>query len=151
MSGHSAANDASSCNCVPHAPSATAGPAKTDPKNAGGPVPSEPERGGGAPAPAPLRPHASEKERLRLAAEALRAPGDDAAAASAAGRNSWLVQTQAQNAAWQREQAALRAGGELWVVGNLHLAYEKHLKRVFGACDTVAANGKFAVLRATRR
>ena len=47
--------------------------------------------------------------------------------------------------------AALRAGGELWVVGNLHLAYEKHLKRVFGACDTVAANGKFAVLRATRR
>lgn len=51
---------------------------------------------------------------------------------------------------FREAHAALRPGGELWVVGNLHLDYKVRLQRLFGACETVAANGKFAVLRATR-
>jgi 23S rRNA (guanine1835-N2)-methyltransferase len=47
--------------------------------------------------------------------------------------------------------AALRTGGSLWVVGNLHLDYEARIRRIFGAVETVATNDKFAVLRATRR
>ncbi|GGS17688.1 ribosomal RNA large subunit methyltransferase G [Streptomyces humidus] len=45
---------------------------------------------------------------------------------------------------------ALRPGGELWVVGNRHLGYHVKLKRLFGACETVAADRKFVVLRAVR-
>lgn len=45
----------------------------------------------------------------------------------------------------------LRDGGELWVVGNRHLAYESKLKRLFGNCDVVGANTRFVVLRAVRR
>lgn len=52
---------------------------------------------------------------------------------------------------FRESHAALRPGGALWVVGNLHLGYGARLERLFGACETVAANGKFAVLRATRR
>ncbi|SEO40312.1 16S rRNA (guanine1207-N2)-methyltransferase [Actinacidiphila rubida] len=46
---------------------------------------------------------------------------------------------------------ALRPGGELWVVGNRHLGYHVRLRRLFGACDVVAANPKFVVLRAVKR
>jgi 16S rRNA (guanine1207-N2)-methyltransferase len=55
--------------------------------------------------------------------------------------------------AWQmftESHAALRSGGELWVVGNRHLAYHAKLKRIFGNCDVVAANSKFVVFRAVR-
>lgn len=55
--------------------------------------------------------------------------------------------------AWQmfREaRDALRAGGALWVVGNRHLGYHAKLKRLFGHCETVAANPRFVVLRARR-
>ena len=45
---------------------------------------------------------------------------------------------------------ALRRGGELWVVGNRHLAYQAKLKRLFGNCDPVAINARFVVLRAFR-
>lgn len=45
---------------------------------------------------------------------------------------------------------ALRPGGELWVVGNRHLGYHVKLKRLFGACETVAGDRKFVVLRAVR-
>ncbi|GAA2749353.1 methyltransferase [Kitasatospora cinereorecta] len=45
----------------------------------------------------------------------------------------------------------LRPGGELWVVGNRHLGYHVKLRRVFGNCETVAANPKFVILRAVRR
>lgn len=48
-------------------------------------------------------------------------------------------------------RAALRPGGELWVVGNRHLGYHAKLKRIFGNGDVVAANRKFVVLRAVRR
>ncbi len=56
--------------------------------------------------------------------------------------------------AWQMfrdARAALRVGGELWVVGNRHLAYHAKLKRLFGNCDVVASDPKFVVYRAVRR
>ncbi|MFE7355106.1 methyltransferase [Streptomyces sp. NPDC057543] len=48
-------------------------------------------------------------------------------------------------------RAALRQGGELWVVGNRHLGYHTQLRRTFGNCTTVAGNPKFVVLRAVKR
>ncbi|WP_370347299.1 methyltransferase [Catenulispora sp. MAP5-51] len=48
-------------------------------------------------------------------------------------------------------RAALRRGGEMWVVGNRHLGYHAKLKRLFGNCDVMASNPKFVVLRAVRR
>src|SRR5205814_1324204 len=42
--------------------------------------------------------------------------------------------------AWQmftESRDVLRPGGELWVVGNRHLAYSARLKRLFGACEVV--------------
>ncbi|MCL2552492.1 MAG: methyltransferase [Actinomycetia bacterium] len=48
-------------------------------------------------------------------------------------------------------RAALRPGGELWVVGNRHLGYHVRLRRLFGNCDVVASDPKFVVLRAVRR
>ncbi|MFE0460616.1 methyltransferase [Kitasatospora sp. NPDC058965] len=54
-------------------------------------------------------------------------------------------------AAWRMftgARRALRPGGELWVVGNRHLGYHVKLRRLFGNCETVAANPKFVILRA---
>ncbi|MFD7493811.1 methyltransferase [Streptomyces sp. NPDC059832] len=48
-------------------------------------------------------------------------------------------------------RTALRAGGELWVVGNRHLGYHTRLRRIFGNCVTVAGDPKFVVLRAVKR
>lgn len=48
-------------------------------------------------------------------------------------------------------RAALRPGGELWVVGNRHLGYHTRLRRIFGNCATVAGDPKFVVLRAVKR
>ncbi|GII04417.1 methyltransferase [Planobispora takensis] len=48
-------------------------------------------------------------------------------------------------------RAALRRGGELWVVGNRHLGYHVKLRRIFGNCEVVAGDPKFVVLRAVRR
>jgi 16S rRNA (guanine1207-N2)-methyltransferase len=45
---------------------------------------------------------------------------------------------------------ALRPGGELWVVGNRHLAHHAKLSRRFGNCEVVASSPKFVVLRAVR-
>ena len=44
----------------------------------------------------------------------------------------------------------LQVNGELWVVGNRHLAYHIKLKRIFGNCKTIASNKKFVVLAATK-
>ena len=55
--------------------------------------------------------------------------------------------------AWQmfsESKAALEAGGELWVIGNRHLAYHAKLKRLFGNCDVVASNKKFVIHKAIR-
>jgi 23S rRNA (guanine1835-N2)-methyltransferase len=48
-------------------------------------------------------------------------------------------------------RAALREGGELWVVGNRHLGYHVRLRRLFGNCEVIASDPKFVVLRAVRR
>ncbi|MFE1962241.1 methyltransferase [Streptomyces sp. NPDC059479] len=48
-------------------------------------------------------------------------------------------------------RAALRPGGELWVVGNRHLGYHIKLRRLFGNCETVASDPKFVILRAVKR
>ncbi|MBY8882842.1 methyltransferase [Actinacidiphila acidipaludis] len=47
-------------------------------------------------------------------------------------------------------RAALRPGGELWVVGNRHLGYHVRLRRLFGDCQVVASDPKFVVLRAVK-
>lgn len=48
-------------------------------------------------------------------------------------------------------RAALRPGGELWVVGNRHLDYHVKLRKLFGNSQVVAGNPKFVVLRAVKR
>ena len=48
-------------------------------------------------------------------------------------------------------RAALRPGGELWVVGNRHLGYHAKLRRLFGNCGVVASDRKFVVLRSVKR
>ena len=55
--------------------------------------------------------------------------------------------------AWQmfaESLDVLRPGGELWAVGNRHLAYHAKLKRLFGNCGLIAGNDRFVVLRAVR-
>jgi 23S rRNA (guanine1835-N2)-methyltransferase len=47
-------------------------------------------------------------------------------------------------------RAALRPGGELWVVGNRHLGHHVRLRRLFGTCEVVASDPKFVVLRAVK-
>jgi 23S rRNA (guanine1835-N2)-methyltransferase len=45
----------------------------------------------------------------------------------------------------------LKAGGELWVVGNRHLAYHAKLKKLYGNCEQIASNRKFVVLKAIKQ
>ncbi|MGK5729851.1 methyltransferase [Streptomyces sp. URMC 124] len=47
-------------------------------------------------------------------------------------------------------RAALRPGGELWVIGNRHLGYHVKLRRLFGNCEIVASDAKFVVLRSVK-
>ncbi|WP_156724087.1 methyltransferase [Streptomyces apocyni] len=47
-------------------------------------------------------------------------------------------------------RAALRPGGELWVVGNRHLGYHLKLRRLFGTCEVVVGSPKFVILRAVK-
>lgn len=56
--------------------------------------------------------------------------------------------------AWQmfkQSHYTLKENGELWVIGNRHMAYHVKLKKVFGNCKTIAANKKFVVLAARKR
>ena len=55
---------------------------------------------------------------------------------------AWRMFTQAK--------AALRHGGELWIVGNRHLGYHLKLKRLYGRVEQVAATPKFVILRAIK-
>ncbi|MFK8042617.1 methyltransferase, partial [Congregibacter sp.] len=43
-----------------------------------------------------------------------------------------------------------RPDGELWVIGNRHLAYHSSLKRHFGYVELVTSNAKFVILRAAQ-
>lgn len=45
----------------------------------------------------------------------------------------------------------LKPRGELWVVGNRHLAYHAKLEKLFGACELIASNRKFVVLRTIKQ
>ncbi|GAA2299753.1 methyltransferase [Streptomyces kunmingensis] len=56
--------------------------------------------------------------------------------------------------AWRmfaQAHAALRPGGELWVVGNRHLGYHLKLRRLFGTSELVASDPKFVILKAVRQ
>lgn len=56
--------------------------------------------------------------------------------------------------AWQMFQQAhsvLRKGGELRVIGNRHLNYHIHLKKLFGQWEAVAANAKFVIIKTSKR
>jgi len=63
-------------------------------------------------------------------------------------------QTITDHIAWQMFKDAyrvLKRGGKLRIVGNRHLGYHIKLQRIFDNCITVASNGKFVILEATRR
>ncbi|MFF1419518.1 methyltransferase [Streptomyces sp. NPDC058280] len=47
-------------------------------------------------------------------------------------------------------RAALRPGGELWVIGNRHLGYHIKLRRLFGNCEIVTSDPKFVILRSVK-
>lgn len=52
---------------------------------------------------------------------------------------------------FQQAQRVLRKGGELRVIGNRHLNYHLHLKKLFGNWHPVAGNAKFAIIKALKR
>jgi 16S rRNA (guanine1207-N2)-methyltransferase len=55
--------------------------------------------------------------------------------------------------AWQmfkQSKKTLVKGGELWIVGNRHLAYHLKLQKIFGNHEFIAANNKFVVLKAVK-
>ncbi len=55
--------------------------------------------------------------------------------------------------AWQmfkQSYEQLQPEGEIWVIGNRHLAYHVKLKKLFGNCKTIASNKKFVVLVARK-
>ncbi len=52
---------------------------------------------------------------------------------------------------FKQSTRVLRAGGELWVIGNRHLGYHKKLRRWFDRVELVASNPKFVILKAVVR
>lgn len=57
------------------------------------------------------------------------------------------------NIAWQMFKQAkktLVSGGELWIVGNRHLAYHLKLQKIFGNHKLIATNKKFVILKAVK-
>lgn len=52
---------------------------------------------------------------------------------------------------FQQSKVCLEAHGELWIVANRHLGYEKMLKALFGHCQQRAANQRFVILQAKKR
>lgn len=56
--------------------------------------------------------------------------------------------------AWRmfnQSKDVLKQGGELWVIGNRHLAYHIKLKKIFSNCETVASNKKFVILKSIKQ
>lgn len=51
---------------------------------------------------------------------------------------------------FQQSHAALKKGGELWIVGNRHLGYHITLRRMFDHVEHIAANAKFVIFKATK-
>jgi len=55
--------------------------------------------------------------------------------------------------AWQmfsESKSVLEKQGELWVIGNRHLAYHAKLKKLFGNAEVVASNNKFVIVKAVK-
>ena len=55
--------------------------------------------------------------------------------------------------AWQmfsESRQVLENKGELWVIGNRHLAYHAKLKKLFGNSEVVASNKKFVIVKAIK-
>jgi len=55
--------------------------------------------------------------------------------------------------AWQmfsESKPVLGTQGELWVIGNRHLAYHAKLKKLFGNAEVVASNNKFVIVKAVK-
>lgn len=58
------------------------------------------------------------------------------------------------NVAWQmfsESKSVLDKQGELWVIGNRHLAYHAKLKKLFGNTEVVASNKKFVIVKAIKK
>lgn len=51
---------------------------------------------------------------------------------------------------FKQSKNVLKLNGELWVIGNRHLAYHIKLKKIFGNCETIASNNKFVILKAIK-
>ena len=51
---------------------------------------------------------------------------------------------------FKQSQRVLRKGGELWVIGNRHLAYHIDLKKIFKECNEIASNAKFVIWQVSK-
>jgi 16S rRNA (guanine1207-N2)-methyltransferase len=51
---------------------------------------------------------------------------------------------------FRESKRVLKKGGQLQVVANRHLGYQRRLRDLFGGCETLGANSKFVVLRASK-
>ena len=60
------------------------------------------------------------------------------------------ISTDLAHSLFRDAHRTLRAGGQLWIVANRHLAYAGDLRRMFKRCTTITSNKKFMILCATR-
>jgi len=51
---------------------------------------------------------------------------------------------------FKQSKEILNTGGELWVIGNRHLAYHIKLKKIFNNCEVIATNKKFVILKSVK-
>ncbi len=51
---------------------------------------------------------------------------------------------------FKQSHRVLRKGGELWVVGNRHLAYPSYLSQLFGGHTLIASNPKFVIIKTVK-
>jgi 16S rRNA (guanine1207-N2)-methyltransferase len=58
------------------------------------------------------------------------------------------VGDQIANIMIKQSRRVLKAGGELWIVGNRHLNYHVYLNRLFGNYHVIASNKKFIIWKA---
>ncbi len=59
-----------------------------------------------------------------------------------------------EHVGWQMFKESLqclKSGGELWIVGNRHLAYHIKLKKLFGNATLVDSSNKFVVIKSVKR
>ena len=52
---------------------------------------------------------------------------------------------------FKQAKKVLKREGELWIIGNRHLAYHQDFKRLFGNCTVVAGNVKFVICLAINK